>query len=219
MAAPKLPNDSQRLAIVGRTGSGKTYAAAWHLSGRSWTKRPWIVFDFKGDSLLSEIPRAEEISITDNIPKHKGVYIVRPLPNQEEAVDGFLWKLWAAENAGVYVDEGYMIGARSAPFNAILTQGRSKNIPLIVLSQRPVWMSRFVWSEADFYQVFHLNNREDNKVIEKFCPVDLSQRLPPYHSHYYDVSADNHVLLGPVPNKNKILNIFDMRSSTRRKIL
>jgi DNA helicase HerA-like ATPase len=162
MSKLRLPNDTQRIAIVGRTGSGKTYAAAWHLSKRNFDTMPWIIFDFKYDPLLQNLG-AIELPL-GTLPDKPGLYIVHPFPDDKEGIDNYLWQIWKHENIGVFIDEGYMVGDSSA-FRAILTQGRSKRIPMIILSQRPVWLSRFVFSEADFFQVFQLNILNDRMQI------------------------------------------------------
>ena len=212
-----LPNDTQRLAIVGRTGSGKTQAAAWHLSNRSYDKMPWIIFDFKYDTLLNEIDGVQELKL-GQIPKKPGLYIVHPMPDQEDEVDDYLIKIWANENIGVYIDEGYMIKDRRA-LRSILTQGRSKHIPMIILSQRPVWLSRFVFSEADFYQIFWLNDQRDRKTLAAFVPFDMHEKLENYHSIYYDVGNDKLYRWQPVPDKETILATFDRRLTNKTKFI
>lgn len=217
MSKIRLPNSKQRIAIVGRTGSGKTQAAVWHLSRQNIERMPWVVLNWKGDPLIDAIPRAHHMDGLE-VPRKPGVYVAHPLPNQDAKMDAYLWKLWARERVGVYVDEGYMIGDSPA-FNALLTQGRSKRIPLIVLSQRPVWMSRFVFSEADFYQVFHLNDIRDRKTISSFVPADLSERLPDYHSHFYDVGRNALHRFAPVPTESEIMETFNAKLLPRRKFL
>lgn len=213
----RLPNDNQRIAILGKTGSGKTVAGLWQLSERSYDIMPWVIFDFKGDKSIAEIPYTIEIQITDPPPSEPGLYIVRPLPDDGEAVDAFLMACWRKERIGLFFDEGYMIGngkGDSRAFRALLTQGRSKNIPMIILSQRPAWLSRFAFSEADFYQIFWLNDIEDRKRVQGFLPrerADLHARLPNYHSIYYDVGKDKVDLLRPVPNSDSILATFERR--------
>lgn len=217
----RLPNNSQRLALVGRTGTGKTQAGVWHLSKRNLETFPWIVFNWKQDELINSIPYATHIDLSDSLRSVRhGVFIVTPLPDEVENVDSFLWKIWNREGVGIFVDEGYMIGNTSPAFNACLTQGRSKRIPMIVCSQRPVWMSRFVWSESDFYQVFDLNVEDDKATIGKYAPIDLfSKVLPDYYSYYYDVAKRKLDLLKPVPKAEDILqHIEDKLKRTKRRI-
>lgn len=215
-----LPNNSQRLTIVGRTGTGKTQAALWHLSLRDFDKRPWVIFDFKCDDHIEKINRIQEIGM-ETVPNKPGLYVVRPHPSQKEEVNDYIWKLWAKENIGIYADEGYMIPNPDTnnAFQACLTQGRSKKIPMIILSQRPVWMSRFVFSEADFIQIFSLSDRRDYATVQSLIPRekgDITRALPPYHSYYYNVGKNSFVSLAPVPGESEILETIDDKLKPRR---
>jgi hypothetical protein len=187
------------------TGSGKTVAALWHLSERDFTERPWLILDFKGDSHIARI-HAKVLPSGATVPREPGIYVARPLPDSEDVwVEDLLWSVWKQGNTGLYVDEGYMIGTKSKAFNALLTQGRSKNIPMITLSQRPVWLSRFVISEAEFHQVYFLSDQQDRDIVQRFIPHEvLERRLPKYHSWYYDVSEDKLEGLKPVPKPEAI---------------
>ena len=213
-----LPNDTHRIAVIGRTGSGKTYAGMWHLTMRRFDLMPWVIYDMKRDQLIADIPYTREIGL-DETPRKPGIYIVRPDPDDNEGLDKSLMNIRRATNIGIYVDEGFMIGQRSKPFNAILTQGRSLHIPVIILSQRPVWLTRFVWSESEYFQVFELSYEEDQKVVKRFAPVDFTKPLPPYYSQYYDVVKKQHVTLKPVPKGDILLQTFEDRLKTRRTYL
>jgi hypothetical protein len=206
-----FPNDTQRLSIVGATGSGKTHAALWHLSRRNYDSKPWIVYDFKYDDLINSIEGTIDLGVYELPPDKPGLYIVHPHPGEVEAVEQQLWQVWERGNIGVYIDEGYMIGQNSKAFRAILTQGRSKRIPMIILSQRPVWMDRFVFSESEFFQVFRLQHKKDVASVQQFIPSDLSKRLPEYYSYYYDVGANKTTVLKPVPDIDAILSTYDLR--------
>jgi hypothetical protein len=215
----KLPGDQDRIAIIGATGSGKTHAAMWHLSLRNYDQKPWIVIDYKLEEFINEIPGTFRMSLRDPIPSRPGIYIVQPNMGDEDSVEGMMWKIWAQENVGVFIDEGYMVGTTNRGFRMLLTQGRSKHIPMIVLCQRPVWMDRFVFSESQFFQVFHLNSAKDVQTVEQYVPQDLSTQLPERWSYYYDVRARSLVKLRPMPDKDAILDTFDTKLATLRKVI
>jgi hypothetical protein len=219
-SAPRLPSDQNRLAIVGATGTGKTQAAQWHLSHRRYDVMPWIVYNFKADESIDSIPYIREVGL-DELPTQPGVYVARPLPDlDDEAVDHQMRAIWKRGNIGVWVDEGYMISPRNRSFQMLLTQGRSKNVPMIVLSQRPVWMNRFVFSESEFYQVFRLQHRKDRETMAQIVPADFDNPLPPYHSWYYDAAMNRVSVTRPVPDLSVIHNTFARRLSVmeyRRK--
>lgn len=199
----QLPASDQRQLIVGSTGSGKTVAALWQLSLRDFDTKPWIVIDFKKDVEIASIEGAQYLPLTSNIPDEPGIYIIQPAPHEADIIDDLLWNAWAQENVGIFIDELYMVN-NSDPLRAVLTQGRSKNIPMIMLTQRPRWISRFAISEAEFLQVFRLGYLEDRKYIAGFLPDTLynpKERLDPYHSVYYDVPNNTGAVLGPVPVK------------------
>lgn len=206
----RLPRDDQRAVIIGSTGGGKTQAGVWQLSERSIDLMPWYIIDFKRDKLINKIPFRQETTLSAPITDLPGVYIVHPLPDEDEAVENFLWNIWNHENAGIFIDEAYML-KKSAAFRALLTQGRSKNIPLITLTQRPVWVTQFVFSEANYMQIFWMQHPQDRKTVQPYLEFNLENRLPPYHSVWYDIGADATFVLKPVPTEGQILERFRSR--------
>lgn len=214
MAQMRLPQPGQRALIVGRTGSGKTQAALFLLSLMDYDERPWIVLDYKGESNIAQIPGAEVINLRADLWKlEPGIYIIRPQLFEAEAVEKLLWDVWQCKNIGLFIDEGYMLPDRSDAFRAILTQGRSKKISVILLTQRPVAIDRFAISESDYFQIFHLNDKQDRKRVQEYVPYDFDReaKLEPYHSIWYDVAADRLQRLAPVPELGDILTIFRSR--------
>ena len=207
----RLPNDNQHLVLYGQTGSGKTVAGLWHLLHRSFDRQPWLVLDFKGDEHIASIPFTDELA-PGKVPTNPGLYVMRPIPatDDDEKVEKTMWGIWRQGRTGLFVDEGYMIPRKSQAFNALLTQGRSKQIPLITLSQRPVWLSRFVISEAAFHQVFFLADESDRDSVQRFIPHTMNvDNLPRHHSYYYNVGEREFTGLKPVPQPEQIRAQFE----------
>lgn len=209
--AAKFPGPTDRTYIIGRSGSGKTTAALWHLSGNNFDVQPWVMINTKGDSnineLVAEIKGIKTIDIGDT-PGNKGLYHVRPYPDTEALeLDAFLGRIWHKGNCGVLIDEGYMID-EDRNLKALLTQGRDKNIPMIVLTQRPTWITKFVESEANFVQLFNLSRLDDRKNVSGLVPVDKNYRLDRYCSYWYNVDEHSLVKFEPVPNKPAIIKTF-----------
>lgn len=230
-ARVEWPGSSDRVAVIGRTGSGKTVAGVWHLSGKDFQSQPWVVLNTKGDQLLNDIAGIEgvkNISLEEalSLPRFEpGLYIISTRPDQGEEIDALLAKIWALGNVGVYIDELYMIDVVDN-MEAILTQGRSRNIPFIGLSQRPAWVSKFVFSEADFFQIFNLQIEDDRKKVASIVPIarltsqqrgvninarPYDYRLREHHSYWYNVKRDILVELSPVPAPDAILATFQAK--------
>lgn len=222
MAEINLAKDSQRVAIMGRTGSGKTVAGVYHLSQRDFTALPWIMLNFKEDELLNAIPHATDITLSDPPPKDKGLYNLHLNSGDGDRggpLEPWLMKVKQRGHTGIYADEGFEIDRMSKAFRGIQTQGRSLKIPTITLTQRPSWMSRFIISEADFYQLFTLNDKRDKEIVSEFTPHSMKNiKLGEYESYYYEVAKDRAVLLPPGPSPDDLLEIFESKLKPFRKI-
>lgn len=212
-----LPNQTNRTVIIGRTGTGKTVAGLWHLTNYNLEK-PWVLFNFKGDEHIESIQKAQDIDLS-YIPKKKdrGLFVLSPSPydlegtiKERSRVDQYLLKLWERENVGIFIDETYVLGDSKA-LVMCLTQGRSKRIPMILNTQRPVWITRFAFSEASFIQVFDLNDSRDIQTVESFVPLRWDEETPlkEHQSWYYEIAANKLVRFNPVPNMDEIRNVFD----------
>ncbi len=211
-----FPRDDEHTAIWGRTGSGKTQLGAFLISKKPLRKSRTVIIDYKGDELLNSLERVREIGHKE-IPKKNGLYILHSIPKvDDEKIERWLWDIWDEENIGLYVDEGYMLPQGEA-FEAILTQGRSKRIPVITLSQRPVHVSRFVISEASHVAMFDLNDDRDVQTTRGIVPRDfpywvppeLGDALPAYHARWYSVKSRGRFVLRPVPKAEHIRRRID----------
>src|ERR1035437_1879166 len=146
----RLPGATDRITIVGHTGSGKSQAALWHLSNANFDKRAWVIVDPKGEEKINSIDGLEHIEI-GKIPKYPGLYAVHPTQYDSEALDDYLYNILQHGNIGCYFDEAFLCGTGPG-FTPFLIQGRSQHCPAITLNQRPVLVSRFAFSESQFFQ-------------------------------------------------------------------
>ena len=196
----RFPGGDARTTVLGATGTGKTTCGLWLLSHQRWDKRPWVAFDFKKEIIFDQVgfPPIQPLKLTDAPPKRPGLYLVSPLPGQGELLERFLWRLWARGNCGVYIDEAALMPDGDA-FPAILQQGRSKRIPVIGCSQRPVGVARGMFSEASYFCVYRLTDKRDYRLVEGFAPIDGAMPLPSHAWHWYDVASNELLAMSAVP--------------------
>lgn len=215
----RLPTSDKRTCIIGSTGTGKTQAGVWHLSTKDFDRRPWVIIDYKRDDLIARTG-AIEIPVGSKPPNRAGLYVMRPTPViHDDIIEAFFWNCLTQEYIGIYIDEGFMVGTkdRNKGLTACLTQGRSKLIEIIILTQRPVLLNRFAFSESDFFQVFRLNDFRDRETVQSMISVSIKKKLPPYYSFWYDVGNDLMTIFSPVPDSKTILESFKKRVKTGMK--
>lgn len=221
----RWPRIDEHTAILGCNGSGKTTLAMFVLSRAPFDKMPFICIDMKGDELMHSISGLKEIGLNEKIPTHPGLYVVRPLPSDKDAINEWLWKVWAQERTGLYADEAYLLPDQDAITN-ILAQGRSKKIPCIFASQRPVTIPRSIFSESSHIAVFRLNDRRDKKTVAEFTPPGMIEdRLADYHCCWYSPKweesgdAKPWYVLTPVPPAETIVDQISERLRPSYKVV
>ena len=123
----------------------------------------------------------------------------------------------ALGNMGLYLDEGYSIPKNSKAFRRALTQGRSRNVPVITLSQRPVHLDKFVFTEASIYRVFYLVDDEDRKTIRGRTGIKIGDELPLYQSYWRDVARRSTWQLLPGPSPDMVREGFEALRPPKRK--
>lgn len=202
---PRLANGQQRTVVIGSTGSGKSVFLAWLLSTRQtidWKSRPAVIFDWKRERLLNSLG-AKKWGLHQRPPTRPGLYIVHPEIDELGPTDEFLNRCWEQEDIGLVFDEAAEL-EKSRAINRIMKQGRSKNIACISGTQRPVWLPRSVFSEADYFALLRLNDDDDKRTVKRFINADVYRKLEPYHSLYYDVAGDRAAIFTPVPPPGEI---------------
>jgi len=111
--------------------------------------------------------------------------------------------VWQRENVGLFVDEASLMPDRDA-FRAILQQGRSKRIPCVICTQRPVDVKRAVFSEASYFCIYRMTDKRDYRTVEGFVPADLSRPIPDYYWRWYDVARNELLTMRPVPGPRAV---------------
>lgn len=207
-----LPANNSRTVVVGSTGSGKTQFGMWFLSTRDYRFRPWFILDYKGEKSFRDLIAKGAIDFPLNyaeLPEDAGIYIIKVLPNQEALVSRFFRDCYQAENVGIFVDEGTMVPKNDPWLRACLTQGRSKEIELIICTQRPVWLDKYVFTEASYYAIFRVTSIDDRKTISNYLGGVEPNSLARYHCLWYMVNEQDYVIFEPVPKMDEIIKSFN----------
>jgi len=217
---PPLPTSSDRLTIIGATGSGKTVAGVYHLSMMDLNARPWVIFNLKEDEHINAIEPARHLPLDYKFKsKEEGIIIVHPRTGEEEQVNDFLEEIYQRRNVGVFMDEPDLAN-RSNAFIDILRKGRSMRIPVITLTQRPVDVSRYVFSEASFIRCYYLNDDRDWQTVEYFTPFNGEMPLEKYQSFYYQVGdRERYWLLQPAPPVEESLAKIKAQLARERRFI
>jgi hypothetical protein len=195
----------ERLSLSGRSGSGKTYLARWFMA-RSALK--WVVLDTKHDPSFDRpylreglLPYKDIVKVWADNP----VCIVRPSPteNRPKNMDAYLGGLHDAfENFGILIDECYQVSFGPHPgegMTAVLTRGRVRRQACIMGAQRPAFIPKFIFSEANYFAVMSLNMIEDRERVEDYIGNEaVLEKLPPRKWFWYDVADDQLKRFGPV---------------------
>lgn len=188
------------------------------LSNASIDTMPWVMVDVKRDDLVAKVPVTGIISLTDEIPERPGLYHMPVSLDQmsDYSVDKWLNRALSRGNVGIYMDEGGRLPARGTGLRNVLTLGRSARVPLVFLSQRPVWIDTFNLSEAEFIQVFWFQHPDDQAKILEFIPPDLLdfdelRRKGKYWSAYYHATEGTLHYFEPGPTFDQIADKIQNR--------
>lgn len=189
---PKL---TSRTLLVGQTGSGKTYAAL-KLLAHFYSVRQIQILDTKGDDNIDKIdaPVVERLEVITkyNDPDEYPIVIYRP--NGEELADPAMLDAWCQwiyerESTVAYIDEVSQLGNSTKPrmgFLNLLTRGRSKDVTVLMGTQRPVGVPRIVFTETQYFYRFYLADVQDRKRVTEFThPAMINQPKSRYGFLFY----------------------------------
>lgn len=192
----------KRLVICGQTGSGKSTLGRRYLERSNYH---WVIFNPKGTKIYNRLvdretlTRITEDKVFKSIRKRK--YTVLNFPSQWTAdfQDGLLLSICQEfENIGVLIDELYMIhkNGRSGPgLDGLITRGRELNQSFIGCTQRPMFVSNFIFSESEYLAEFQLNIKDDRIKIYRNTGVEATLERQSGHDFlFFDVAEDRAIL-------------------------
>jgi ABC-type dipeptide/oligopeptide/nickel transport system ATPase component len=174
----------EHMAIIGDTGSGKTFLEARLMAMRDnvvvcRTKPDDIKFDgFKMVRTASAMDVAGRYLLT---PKYE---------RQAVEIADALTKAWEQGHWTIAIDELYYATNMlklDAYVNRLLTQGRSKRITVITGMQRPAWISRFALSQSTHTFLFVTEGRDRQTIAQALTPrlADVVSELRKHEFAYF----------------------------------
>ena len=203
----------KRAILAGRTGSGKSTLACWMLENSSGH---WFILNPKHTKAYDRLPDSIVVKsaydfkrLEREIQRHRFVIVN---PKQAEATpDGMdYFAQWVHDEfrgLGLCCDELYTMhrnGVAGEGLLSYLTRGRELGQSFLGQTQRPAWISQFLFSESDYIGEMSLNLVKDRKrMVEFIGHAAAMEKLPPHWWLWYDVAADDLRKFRPVPMKRR----------------
>ncbi len=199
----------RRATIAGKTGTGKSTLAVWLLER---SPQSWIILNPKHTAAYRKLPdsiifrRFDAGKIRSALRRYK--YVSLNFSNDEadpEFLDAVIdWLHNDIKNVGLCADELYTLHSASGRAGdgliGWLTRGRELKQSFLGLTQRPAWISRFLFSEADFVGSMKLTREDDRKrMVQETGRREFANRLQGHQWLWYNDAADDITLYGPVP--------------------
>ena len=207
MPVPNIQS-GKRAIVAGRTGNGKSTLACFLLSQ---SPGHWLILNPKWTKAYAELPDAHVIkkfdvkAIERSLTDHRFTLFN---PKSEHASVELLDDLVGYfhdnyNNLGLCVDELYTMHRQGQALPGLLgwlTRGRELGQSFLGLTQRPAWISKFLFSESDFIGGMDLSLKDDRKrMVEMTGREAFMDRLDKYRWLWYDVGNDDLKKYGPVP--------------------
>lgn len=186
-SVPAVWRVGEHIAAVGDTGTGKTFLVSKLVALRNYV----IVLRTKPDDIrFPGFKKAKTARAMDDM------YDTRILlaPKYEHQIrEGYdmLERVWKEGGWTVVIDELWYVEKRlklGQMVERLLTQGRSKDISVIVGMQRPAQISRFAISQCTHLFSFRVEGRDMMTIKESTTPriVEPIQNLSGHSFVYYN---------------------------------
>lgn len=184
MQLPEIaPHAHERCALIGQTGTGKSYLAAHLLAEHEFS----VVHDGKGTTSDADtgkikpewagykLVRSVAEAAALNPAKHPRI-IYRPTAAAMLAGDRkfFAW-CYRRRNHTLYVDELSLVCHTTLPSPELvncITRGREFGLDVWVGTQRPMGIPKICFTEAENVYCFFLKDKDDRQRVEQNTGID-----------------------------------------------
>jgi len=203
-----LIKPGKRVLAAGWTGSGKSTWASWILKRSPLS---WVILNPKHTAAYNELPDSAVVKGLDISKVEKALHKYRFIiinPNSRESnpddLDDFVMRLHESfMNVGLCCDELYSLhkgGVAGAGLIGWLTRGRELKQSFLGLTQRPAWLSQFLFSESDFICGMSLLLEKDRKrMFEMTDRREFISKVPERYWLWYSTRNDELQYFAPVP--------------------
>lgn len=174
-------NQGEHVSLIGPTGCGKTtlgvrilpyrrYVAAFATKNRDDTMSGLLANGYRRIDEWPPPPRDNRVVLWPQAPLRlfKNPETSELLKAQQSTFADALEDMYWSGGWAVYVDEAWyldtFLGLRR-PINLLLGAGRSNNVSVIMGTQRPVYVTRSMFSEATHLFLWRLTDFQDRKRL------------------------------------------------------
>lgn len=204
----------EHVGVVGRTGSGKTYLISKLVQMRRYV----VIFRTKPDK--NKFPGFDIVRKASAMEHWRSERLLLEPEYDQQAVEGYrmLDRAWKDGGWTIVIDENWYAEQQLGLKNYIirlLTQGRSKDISVVVGMQRPVDISRFALSEITHLFTFRCEGRDlkfslRDSTVDEIVPAVRSLRG---HNFVYYNAAKEIIATG---NANQLGKVFGQTNRVQR---
>ncbi len=186
--ARNLPGPTDRVVLVGATGTGKSVAGQWLLGGY-YGQRQILVMDTKADPIWSGLD-AVKVKHAMALSRYRDaarwpVIVYTPATSElnEETLDAVCEWVYKRGDTVLMIDEATQVTSGTKPGPGVLdavTRGRVRHVSVVSGTQRPVNVPPILLTEAEWFYCLTLRRRQDRETVNDYTEDRFADRVKLY---------------------------------------